>query len=370
MKLNWFVLFGTIVSTSLLAQQVPDAQPAAPLGVAPSVASPSASPEKTNAPANKSGRKKPATRQTHSASAKKTDPASDLRTIPLVPGPAVVDANHVNVRGQAKLKSEVVTRLNKGEAVTVLEEIVKNNSAADEPSAWAKIMLPTNAPVWVHSSFIDSNNQTVRPRKLNVRSGPGENYSVLGMLYRGEEVKPIETKGAWVEIQAPTNAYAFVAAQFLKQETPVATAPAVASAEQTTEPAAAPVTEPPSVVPAPTEPPATAPATSQEPATASSEANTTTNTAPAAVSEEPPPKRIVEREGVVRGTASIQAPTSFALYSISNGRLIDYLYTTSPYLDLRRYKGLHIIVTGEEGLEERWGNTPVITIQKIQTLDE
>jgi hypothetical protein len=36
---------------------------------------------------------------------------------------------------------------------------------------------------------------------------------------------------------------------------------------------------------------------------------------------------------------------------------------------MRRYKGLRIIVTGEEGLEERWGNTPVITIQKIQVLE-
>ena len=42
---------------------------------------------------------------------------------------------------------------------------------------------------------------------------------------------------------------------------------------------------------------------------------------------------------------------------------------TSTNLDLSRYKGLHIIVTGEEGLDERWKNTPVITIQRIQVLD-
>jgi hypothetical protein len=85
--------------------------------------------------------------------------------------------------------------------------------------------------------------------------------------------------------------------------------------------------------------------------------------------DEPPPKRVVQREGLVRGTTSIQAPTRFALISSDNGRTIDYLYTTSPNLDLRRYKGLRIVVTGEEGLDERWGNTPVITIQKIQVLE-
>ena len=57
------------------------------------------------------------------------------------------------------------------------------------------------------------------------------------------------------------------------------------------------------------------------------------------------------------------------LISPENGRNINYLYTTSTNLDLRRYKGLRIIVTGEEGLDERWENTPVITIQKIQVVE-
>jgi hypothetical protein len=84
---------------------------------------------------------------------------------------------------------------------------------------------------------------------------------------------------------------------------------------------------------------------------------------------EPPPPRIVQREGLVRGMTSIQAPSKFVLVSPENGRDIDYLYTTSKELDLRRYKGMRIIVTGEEALDERWGNTPIITIQKIQVLE-
>jgi hypothetical protein len=57
------------------------------------------------------------------------------------------------------------------------------------------------------------------------------------------------------------------------------------------------------------------------------------------------------------------------LISPDNRQLINYLYTTSTNLDLNRYKGLHIIVTGEEGMDERWKYTPVITIQRIQVLD-
>jgi hypothetical protein len=71
---------------------------------------------------------------------------------------------------------------------------------------------------------------------------------------------------------------------------------------------------------------------------------------------------------VVKDTVSIQAPTRFALVSTDTGRTINYLYTTSTNLNLARYKGLHIIVTGEEGLDRRWRNTPVLTIQRINVL--
>ncbi len=382
MKLNCLAFLGAMISTSLLAQQITNVPPASALAPAAAPAStntvspaaPSTNAPAAPAPAAKAGKKKSAGKKAPAATAKKKNPALELKTVPLVPGPATVEANHVNVRGQPTLKSEVLTRLNKGQPVTVFEEITRNNSLADEPSAWAKIALPTNTHAWVNSSFIDPTNKTVIPRKLNLRSGPGENYSIIGQLLRGEEVAELGAKGPWTEIQPPTNAYAFVAAQFLKQEAPgTASAPAEVASTTPAEPST--VTEPPAMAAAPTEPPTTLPSTNAptEPSATATNAPTelgSTNAPAAPVAEEPPPKRVVEREGLVRGTGSIQAPTHFGLYNLQNGRLIDYLYTPSPNLDLRRYKGLHIIVTGEEGLEERWGNTPVITIQKIQVLDE
>jgi len=282
--------------------------------------------------------------------------------VPLVAGPATVVASNVNVRGQAKLKSEVVGRLNKGQNVTVLEEITLKNSAVDEPSAWAKILLPPNSHVWVNTMFIEGTN-TVKPKKLNLRSGPGENYSVLGILKRGDTVKTISTKEEWTEIEAPTDAYAFVAAQYLTQEA----APAVAAvAAKPEEPVAAPaaVPEAPQIAAPPTETPALpVPPTTPEP----SNAVPTVNAQPS--EPEPPPKRIVQHEGIARGTFSIQAPTHFELANPENGRTINFLYTTSPDLDLRRYKGLRIVVTGEEGLDERWKNTPILTIEKIQVVE-
>lgn len=379
-----------MISTSLLAQQATNA-PAPEPTPAPAVTAPAAAPApemappittpepaKTNAPAKsaKSSKKKTAKKP-----AKKAVPATELKTTPLVSGPAVVSANHVNVRSKAGLVGEVLTHVTNGQPVNVLEEVHLKMSGPEEPSAWAKIALPSETPVWAKSSYIDA-NKTVTAKKLNLRAGPSEHYGIVGTLQKGDTVQELETKGDWTKIQAPTNAYAFVAAQYLTQDAAAlaaasaGAAPTVAAAP--TEPAPTPATVPeaPTVAAAPTEAPMTTnetPAvTNEAPALAAG-----TNEAPATVStneptpapEEPLPPRIVEREGIVRGSFSIQAPTKYELISPENKRTINYLFTSSTNLDLSRYKGMHIIVTGEEGLDERWKNTPVITIQKIVVLE-
>jgi uncharacterized protein YgiM (DUF1202 family) len=369
MRKTYLTTLVVSISISLLAQ------PATTTPASPPAETPAATSATTNAPAAKKASKKKSEKK--AATRKKS--ALRLATVPLNPGPAVCEANHVNVRGQAKLKSEIVTHLTKGQQVTVLEEVHLKNSGPDEPSAWAKILLPTNATVWVNTSFIDPTAKTVKPKKLNVRSGPGENYSVLGALKQGDAVKDISTKGDWTQIEAPPDAYAFVAAQFLKEgeapivasTTPVTPEPTTATTPttpETTKPETPIVTTPTEPTPGNTTPAPTTPPPATEPAPATP-TEPPTNATPTVAENEPPPKRIVQREGIVRGTFSIQAPTKFELISPDNHKAINYLSSDSPDLDLSRYKGLRIIVTGEEGLDERWRNTPVISIQKIQVLD-
>ena len=160
-----------------------------------------------------------------------------------------------------------------------------------------------------------------------MRGGPGENFSVLGVVERGTAVNVITTKGDWMQIDPPGNSYAFVAAMYLKQE---ATA---------TAPAPTPVPEPQTMAAAPSEPTA-------------------------------PPVRVVSHEGVVRAVGSIVAPTKYELYDPATDVNINYLYTTSPTLDLSRYVNMRIIVTGEEGLDARWKDTPLINIQSIQVIEQ
>src|SRR5438445_5281038 len=90
---------------------------------------------------------------------------------------ATVNQSKVNVRGQPALVGEVITQLNKGDQVNFLEEISLEKPKAGEPAKWAKIKMPANTPVWVFASFIDPATKTVAARRLNLRAGPGENYS-------------------------------------------------------------------------------------------------------------------------------------------------------------------------------------------------
>lgn len=388
MKMKFGLILGTLISTTLLAQQVTNAPPPPPIETmpapAPTVMEPPAA-ATTNAPAAKPAKKKATAKKTTAkkAAKKKAPAAAELKTTPLVAGPAVVTAHHVNIRTRAGLNGEVIGHLTNGEPVTVIEEIRLKHSGPEEPSAWAKINLPGGAKAWVKSSYIDS-SKTVTANKLNIRGGPGESYGVLGQLQKGDTITDVETKGDWTQIAPPANAYAFVAAQYLSQEASAIaaanqTAPTLATATEPTNAASVtPTTVPeePTVAQTTTEAPMTNTMTSAEiisnelAAANSTQTNLTeTNETATPTVEAPPEPRIVEREGIVRGDTSIQSPTKFELISPDDHKLINYLYTTSTNLDLSRYKGLHIIVTGQEGMDERWKYTPVITIQKIQVLE-
>jgi hypothetical protein len=72
----------------------------------------------------------------------------------------------------------------------------------------------------------------------------------------------------------------------------------------------------------------------------------------------------VQREGIVRGTLSIQAPTAFELRATDTGRRLNYLLPASRDIDLRPFRGERVRVAGEEYIEERWA-TPLIRVDEI-----
>ena len=370
MKIKFGLILATVVSANLFAQQVTNAPPPPPLDA------PLMLPDVTNKPAAKPAKKKTAKTATKKSTAKTTakpsakKTAPEFKSLPLVAGPSVVVAHHVNVRTRPGMSGEVLTKLTNGEPILVLEEIKLKHSGPEEPSAWAKIALPTTAHAWIKSSYIDPVTKTVIPKKLNLRGGPSENYGIVGQLMKGDLVTVLENKDDWTQIAPPAGTYAFVAAQYLSQDPTALAAAGLTSTLTASTPPATPatVTETPVAAPVTTEiPPSTVTSQIISNELAAAMSNTVSLAPPP--EDLPPPPRIVQHEGIVRGNTSIQSPTKFELISPEDRHLINYLYTTSTNLDLNRYKGLHIIVTGEEGLDERWKFTPVITIQKIQVIE-
>ena len=91
----------------------------------------------------------------------------------------------------------------------------------------------------------------------------------------------------------------------------------------------------------------------------------TTLPAPA---DTPPPKRVVSREGIVVVSRSIQAPTSYALENQESRRTVNYLHSESDDISLKKFAGKKVIISGEELIDQRWINTPIIEVEAIQVV--
>jgi uncharacterized protein YgiM (DUF1202 family) len=362
MKTNYWLVLGTLAATGAVAQvntnTLPEIPPPANAAAAP--AAPESAPAPAAAPVKKAAPK-------HHAVRKISEPP-----VALVPGPATVIPEHLNVRGQAGLKGEAVGRLKSGDTVNVISQINLDKHAPDEPAQWAKISLPADTKVWVNSRYLDAATKTVTARRLNLRGGPGENYSVLGVLEKGAAVTELTTKGGWTQIAAPADAFAFVAAMYLKQEPTFVTA--TTPPPTATQPTPVPEANVAEAQPATT---STQPATSLTPGGAGANENQNPATTPttvaaatpefnsATVDTNPPPPRVVSHEGYVRSSISPVAPTAYELFDWDTGKVINYLYSPTADLDLSKYNGCRIIATGEEGMSARWASTPVLTLQKI-----
>ena len=294
------------------------------------------------------------------------------------PATASIKTSNVNVRGRASFAGETLGHVQKGDTVTVLAQITLNHPTKDEPAEWAQIVLPPSIPVWVDGAYIDSDAKTVKARRVNLRGGPGENFSVVGRLEKGAPIKQIKSENGWVAIEAPTNAFAYVAAEFLEMLPP----PTVAVTAPT--PVAAPTPAPEEVnVATPATPAVAAPAAPNPAdqktetqieldalhrATAAEAAPTPApDTSATATNSEPAKPRVVTREGFVRRAYNVQSPTDFELHDIQTGKLIDYI-DPMPGQNFKIFLGTRITVTGPEGMDSRWTRTPVLHVQSVDLM--
>lgn len=288
----------------------------------------------------------------------------------------IVSGERVNIRARASLIGERVAQLRKGDKVTVLAKVTVAPPRKGEPTDWLKIAMPAAGQTWVHLSFVKEGKVTAK--KLNVRAGGSERFSIVGRLAKGDAVKEKRTDGDWIEIEHPAGAHAYVAAKFIElgqaaeetksEETPEAKPAEVTQTEEPKEtpeakPAAEEVTEaeesegkPEAVAEAKGEPeesnetnePGNMPeppapevvvvdapesGDAQKPPMGNPEDAEEAKPEPASAVTDTklpvPPPRIVTREGTIkrRFFRSPKAPSRFELLD-DNGRTINYLYSS------------------------------------------
>ena len=99
----------------------------------------------------------------------------------------IVSGDRVNVRARASLIGERVAQLRKGDKVTVLAKVTVAPPRKGEPTDWLKIAMPAAGQTWVHLSFVKEGKVTAK--KLNVRAGGSERFSIVGRLAKGNAVE-------------------------------------------------------------------------------------------------------------------------------------------------------------------------------------
>lgn len=147
-----------------------------------------------------------------------------------------VTGDNLRVRGKPAFVGETLTTIDSGIKVDIHEVITRTTVGEGEPNVWLKIKLPDDVDVWVSDLYVDRQNLVVTASELNMRGGPGEEFSVLGRIPRGEKVDVIEIRDSWMKIRNPGYATGYVAANFVDYtvnssfsgpDTPAVTAPPV-----------------------------------------------------------------------------------------------------------------------------------------------
>jgi uncharacterized protein YgiM (DUF1202 family) len=105
-------------------------------------------------------------------------------------------------------------------------------------------LFQITAPTWVLAQAGGRFEVTINARSLNVRSGPGTDFDILGSVSQGDKVVGLREDSGWVQIETPAGAIGWISKQF------VIIGPAIT--ESTSEPTReVPATPPPRTTPPP-----------------------------------------------------------------------------------------------------------------------
>ncbi len=249
----------------------------------------------------------------------------------------VVRGSRVNVRARPEQRAEVVGQLNEGDTLAYVE--------SREP--WIGIRPPEELSLWVFGEFV--NNGLVTANKLNIRSGAGVNYTVVGTLHAGDKVRVRESFGDWVGIDPPKTAVLWVHSDYVEHIRP---------------PEPLPVLDPPELV-LPTE--------DDQPVfpLIERDAEKEPNRAPPPMPDElnliplSGQGKEAEYRGILKETFFLgHPPTAYRLIKKVDERLVNICYVKGNHSQLKKLKNVYLIIKGREYWVQG-DSLPVIVPERI-----
>jgi hypothetical protein len=115
-----------------------------------------------------------------------------------------VTGDRVSLRARPDLNGDLLDRAMRGEEMVCLEKT----------NGWVAVQAPGSLDFWVASEYVV--NGVIQAEKLNVRSGPSLNYSVVAVLSKGEVVSLRGEFNEWLKIAPPQGSRVWISEDFVE----------------------------------------------------------------------------------------------------------------------------------------------------------
>lgn len=117
---------------------------------------------------------------------------------------ARVIGDRVSLRALPSVSADLLERAMRGDEMVYIEQT----------NGWVAVQAPDSLSYWVAQEYISGG--IVNAEKLNVRSGPSLNYTVVGVLSEGDAVDQRGTFNNWVKIAPPAGCRVWVSEKYVE----------------------------------------------------------------------------------------------------------------------------------------------------------
>lgn len=121
----------------------------------------------------------------------------------------VISGSVVNVRSGPATDYEISGNLLQGTKVSVLES----------RGGWYRVSY-SGLTGWVSSQYIEVKNSIVEVsgKAVNLRSGPGTGYQIVGQARQGDELKLLDRGSEWSQVETGTGLKCYIASDFIRDK--------------------------------------------------------------------------------------------------------------------------------------------------------